>query len=84
MKKFVPGYDVNSAPAILVPEVGHTIKGANGIVSRSTTGFGNARQVLARDILELRRVYGSDGIPNSSLQSLIEKNKTLYPNSFKK
>jgi hypothetical protein len=66
----------------LVPEVGHTIKGANGIVSRSTIGVTNARQLLARDIFELRRVYGSQGIPNSSLQQLIQMNKTKYPEAF--
>jgi hypothetical protein len=31
-----------------------------------------------------RRVYGSQGIPNSSLQQLIDMNKTLYPNAFTK
>ncbi len=66
----------------MVPEVGHTIKGANGIVSRSTIGVTNARQLLARDIFELRRVYGSQGIPNSSLQQLIQMNKTKYPEAF--
>jgi hypothetical protein len=82
MKKFVPGYNANIAPSILVPEVGHTIRGVNGIVSRSTTGIANARQLLARDIFELRRVYGGQGIPNSSLQQLIQMNKTMYPGSF--
>src|SRR5690606_37216351 len=57
MKNFVPGYNLNTAPSILVPEVGHTIRGVNGIVSRSTIGITNARQLLARDIFELRRVY---------------------------
>jgi hypothetical protein len=62
--------------------VGHTIKGVNGVVSRSTLGITNARQLLARDIFELRRVY--QNIPNSSLQELIEMNKTMYPNAFLK
>jgi|GEM_PF-2037095 len=82
MKNFVSGYNLNTAPSILVPEVGHTIRGVNGIVSRSTSGFTNARQVLARDIFELRRVYGGQGIPNSSLQQLIQMNKTMYPGAF--
>ncbi|WP_295121513.1 hypothetical protein [uncultured Chitinophaga sp.] len=82
MKNFIPSYDMKTAPAILVPEVGHTTKGAFGIVSRSTKGFTNARQVLARDIFELRRVYKADGIPNSSLQQLIDLNKTKYPGAF--
>ena len=37
------------------------------IVSRSTKVFTNARHVVARDIRELRRIYGSQGIPNKAL-----------------
>ncbi|RDU22678.1 hypothetical protein DWV06_15410 [Anaerosacchariphilus polymeriproducens] len=78
MKKLVDGYDPMTAPAINVPEVGHTRKHfERGIVSRSTKGITNARQLLARDIRELRRVYPD--IPNSKLQELIEMNKKLYP-----
>lgn len=77
MKKLVDNYDLNTAPAINVPKVGHTIKGPNGIVSRSTKGIDNPRQLLARDIWELRRVY--DDIPNSKLKELIELNKKMYP-----
>ena len=69
-----------TAPSILVPKVGHTIKGPLGIVSRNTQGFSNARQVLARDIFELRRVYPN--IPNNSLQQLIQMNKSIYPKYF--
>ncbi|MCR6108678.1 hypothetical protein HXA34_20495 [Salipaludibacillus agaradhaerens] len=77
MKKLVDNYNLNTAPAINVPKVGHTIKGPNGIVSRSTKGIDNPRQLLARDARELRRVY--DDIPNSSLKELIELNKKMYP-----
>ncbi|WP_146553499.1 T7SS effector LXG polymorphic toxin [Rummeliibacillus sp. SL167] len=77
MKKLVDNYDLNTAPAINVPKVGHTIKGPNGIVSRSTKGIDNPRHLLARDILELRRVY--DDMPNSKLKELIELNKKMYP-----
>jgi hypothetical protein len=76
MRDFVSNYDLESAPAILVHKVGHTIKGPYGIVSRNTTGFENARQVVARDIKELRRVYPD--IPNSQLIKLIELNKKTY------
>ena len=76
MKKLVDGYDPMTAPAINVPKIGHTIKGDNGIVSRNTKGITSARQLLARDIKELRRVYPD--IPNSKLQELIEMNKKLY------
>ncbi|WP_331254652.1 RHS repeat-associated core domain-containing protein [Sutcliffiella horikoshii] len=77
MKKLVKNYDLNTAPAINVPKVGHTIKGPNGIVSRSAKGIDNPRQLLARDIRELRRVY--DDIPNSALKKLIKLNKKMYP-----
>ena len=77
MKKVVKGYDHNTAPTILVPKVGHTIKGPRGIVSRSTKGLDNARDILARDLRELRRVY--PGVPNSKLKELIEMNKRMFP-----
>ena len=76
MKKLVDSYDPMTAPAINVPKIGHTIKGDNGIVSRNTKGITSGRQLLARDIKELRRVYPD--IPNSKLQELIEMNKKLY------
>jgi hypothetical protein len=67
MQNFIPEYNLKTAPSVLIPEVGHTIRGVNGIVSQSTTGITNGRQLLAREIFELRRVYGGQGIPNSSL-----------------
>jgi RHS repeat-associated protein len=77
MGRLIPGYAPATAPSILVPKVGHTIRGPNGIVSRSTEGFTNPRDVIARDIMELRRVYPD--VPNSKLQELIQMNKDLYP-----
>ena len=77
MKDLVQGYDPMKAPAINVPKVGHTIKGPRGIVSRSTNGTTNARQLLARDLFELKRVYPD--IPNSQLKKLIDLNMELYP-----
>lgn len=63
-----------------MPRVGHAVsKECVGIVSRSSinkkTGlpFTNARDVIARDIRELRRVYPD--IPNTKLQELIDLNK---------
>ncbi len=77
MKKLVDGYDEMTAPAINVPRIGHTKRHpVRGIVSRSTKGITDARQLLARDIMELRRVYPD--IPNSKLQELIDMNKKLY------
>ncbi|MDA3873594.1 MAG: hypothetical protein PF795_06510, partial [Kiritimatiellae bacterium] len=77
MKRFISNYDLETAPSILVPKVGHTIRGPRGIVSRNLTEFTNARGVIARDIRELRRVYPD--IPNSRLQELIRLNKEMYP-----
>ena len=78
MKKVVKRYDYNTAPAILVPKVGHTVRDlGKGIVSRSTKGLNNARDILARDIRELRRVYSD--IPNTKLKELIEMNKKMFP-----
>jgi hypothetical protein len=82
MKDLIPGYDPATAPAILVPKVGHTIKGPKGIVSRSTEGLATPRDVLARDIRELRRVYPD--APNQQLQNFIRANKHAYPSSFSK
>jgi len=82
MEKLIPGYDPLTAPAILVPKVGHTIKGPNGIVSRSVEGLDSVRDVLARDVRELRRVYSD--ISNASLKELIRMNKEAYPAAFRK
>lgn len=82
MEKFVQGYNWRTAPSILVPEIGHNTRSALGIVSRNMKGFTNAREVLARDIFELRRVYND--VPNRSLQELIQMNKTMFPNAFVK
>ncbi|MEE4707701.1 RHS repeat-associated core domain-containing protein, partial [Pseudomonas alliivorans] len=84
MKEFVEGYDPATAPAVLVPRIGHTLsKEGVGIVSRSkvnpTTGlpFTSARAVVARNIKELRRIYPD--VPNTKLQELIKLNKSMYP-----
>lgn len=82
MKRLAPGYDPATAPSILVPKVGHTIHGPNDIVSRSTSGLDNVRDVIAWDIREIRRVYSD--VPNASHQELIQMNKSLYPGSFVK
>ena len=76
MKKFVSNYDPKIGPAINVPRVGHTIAGPNGIVSRSTQGINSARQLLARDLFELKRVYPD--IPNSTYRELIDMNMKMY------
>lgn len=83
MKRFVDGYDPEKAPAILVNKVGHTVrKGDEGVVSRSTKEINSARDLLARDIRELRRVYPE--APKEKLRELIDLNKSMYPDAFKK
>ncbi|MBC8724626.1 hypothetical protein F6X37_24460 [Paraburkholderia sp. 31.1] len=82
MQELIPGYDPLTAPAILVPKVGHTIRGPSGIVSRSVDGLSTARDVLARDVSELRRVYPD--VPNQQLQQLIQMNKNYYRDAFAK
>ena len=78
MKKVVADYDELTAPAINVPKLGYTKRHPErGIVSRSTKGITNARQLLARDLFELKRVYPD--IPNSALKELIDMNKKMYP-----
>ena len=83
MERLVPGYNRQTAPTILVPREGHTVRNANGdIVSRRTDGINSARDLLARDIRELRRVYPQ--LSNSQLRALIEANKKAYPESFRR
>lgn len=54
-----------------------------GTVSRSSVNaktrmpITSARDVIARDIQELRRVYPD--VPNAKLQELIDLNKCMYP-----
>ena len=60
MKKVVADYDELTAPAINVPKLGHTKRHPErGIVSRSTKGITNARQLLARDFLCISRQKNS-------------------------
>ena len=86
MKDMVANYDEMKAPAILVNKMGHNNNKPGfepGTVSRSRINprtnrpFTNARELLARDIRELRRVYPD--IPNSKLKELIDLNKKMYP-----
>ena len=78
MSRFIVGYDPMTAPAILVPRKGHTRKDPLvGTVSRNFLSPTSARQVVARDIRELRRVYPE--IRNNSLKDLVDLNKIMYP-----
>jgi hypothetical protein len=76
MEQLVPGYDRATGPAITVPRREHvTIPTVRGPVS------GTPRSQLSKDIWDLRN---NTNAPNSRLQELIDLNKTMYPNSFKK
>lgn len=76
MEQLVPGYDRATGPAIMVPRGEHvTIPTVQGQVA------GTPRRQLAKDIKDLRNYTSA---PNSSLQELIDLNKTMYPNSFTK
>ncbi len=86
MKRLIPGYNYKTAPAILVPRVGHTLAGVpGGGVARGNRGVVGPltpRSVLARDIRELRRVYPD--VTRAKLQELIRLNKEQYPGAFLK
>jgi len=74
MEQLVPGYDRATGPAITVPRSEHVnIPTVRGPVT------GTPRDQLAKDIWDLRN---NTNAPNSSLQELINLNKTMYPNSF--
>jgi RHS repeat-associated protein len=74
MEQLVPGYSRAAAPAIALPQLEHraipTLRGAANL---------SARDLLARDIMNLRRYTNA---PNSSLRQLIELNKTSFPEAF--
>ena len=76
MKKLVENFNYDTAPAITVPAIGHRFSSNVGIVSRAVDDSLNVRQLIARDIRELRRVYPD--IPNSALKQLILLNKKAY------
>jgi hypothetical protein len=68
MGQIVPGYNYSTGPAIVLPEGEHwQIPNLKGPYE------GSARELLARDILNLRRHTNA---PNLALQELIEINRT--------
>ena len=76
MKKLVDDYDYKTAPTISVPKAGHRVKNNIGRISTRTEGIYNVRQLIARDVRELRRIYPD--IPNAALRDLINMNKKMY------
>lgn len=82
MWKLDPNYDPSTATSILVPKIGHTISGSEGVVARTpTTGFESVEQLVKRDLNELKRVYPE--IPETKLKEIVEQTKIGYPNTFK-
>ena len=90
MPNLVANYDEDNAPAILVHKEGHNNrklelieKGEKGTVSTKQVDpmtnkpFVSVRDLVARDIKELRRVYSN--VSNEKLKELIELNKSMYP-----
>ncbi|MGC8787636.1 MAG: polymorphic toxin-type HINT domain-containing protein [Anaerolineae bacterium] len=73
--QIIPGYTPSTAPAIALPERLH-----ENIPTMRGTYLGTARELLARDIWNLRSI----GVPNSALQALIDLNKKTYPWAFMK
>ncbi len=72
----IPGYNRLTAPSIAIPQAEHRL-----IPTISGDYNGTARDLLAKDILDLRNYTNT---PNSSLQELIQLNKQAYPNAFTK
>ena len=72
----IDGYDPKTAPSIAVPQNQHrripTIKGDFD---------GNARDLLAKDVKDLRNFTDA---PNSAIKELIKLNKETFPDAFKK
>jgi RHS repeat-associated protein len=75
--QLIEGYDYRNAPGIVIPTEEHrripTLTGENTA--------GSPRQQLAKDIRDLRN---NTSAPNSSLQTIIDLNKMLFPDAYKK
>ncbi len=72
----IGGYEQSMAPSIALPRIEHrAIPNLRGYYS------GNARDLLSRDIRNLRNYTDA---PNSSLRELINLNKEMYPDAFRK
>lgn len=74
MEQIVPGYERATGPSIALPSGEHAlIPNLRGAVTMSP------RTLLARDIWNLKAYTSA---PSSSLQQLIQLNKTMYPGAF--
>jgi RHS repeat-associated protein len=75
--QIISTYDKKTAPAIALPKAEH--KAIPTLKGNKTAG--TPRQQLAKDIKDLRK---NTNAPNSSMQQLIDLNKRMYPEAFKK
>lgn len=76
MESLVSNYNRTTAPAIVLPRAEHAaIRTIRGRV------IGTARGELARSIRNLRNLTNA---PSNALRELIELNKRIYPDAFKK
>ncbi len=73
-QQIIANYDRITAPAIAISRRDHQM-----IPNLSGQFSGSARDVLARDIRNLRTFTSA---PNTALQELIQLNKTQYPGAF--
>ena len=72
----VEGYDKYTAPSIALPRSEH-----RAIPTLKGTYDGTARDLLAKDAWDLRNYTNA---PNSAIKELINLNKQMYPNAYKK
>jgi len=71
----VPGYNARNAPSIMLRREAHlTVPTHQGVY------LGTARDLLAGDVWELHK----RGVPNESLQMLIDMNMAMYPGAMSK
>ncbi len=72
----IPGYDLKTGPSIAIPALEHSqIPTGKGIYT------GTVRDLLAKDIMDLRR---ATDVSNSTLKELIDLNKKMFPAVFGK
>ena len=75
-KQAINGYNKKTGPSIALPRGEH-----RAIPTKKGTYSGSARDLLAKDIRDLRNYTNT---PNSALKQLIQENKNAYPNAYKK
>jgi hypothetical protein len=75
-KRLIKGYKIETGVAIGLPSKVHRI-----LKTKRFSDALNARDLLAREIYNLRR---NSPIPSSVLLKMVELNKKKYPDTFKR